>query len=49
MIFNQVFPEKFVYVNEHSRENLREGTPKKFFVKRGENYKEIILCWFYTW
>ena len=42
MIFNQVFPEEFIYVNEHSRENLRERTPEKFFVKRGQNYKEVI-------
>lgn len=42
MIFNQVFPEEFVYVNEPTRENLTEGTPLKYFIKRGQNYKEII-------
>lgn len=42
MIFNQVFPENFVYVNEPERKNLAEGTPLRYFVKKGENYKEII-------
>ena len=42
MIFNQVFPEEFVYVNEPTRKNLAEGLPLNFFVNRGENYKEII-------
>ncbi len=42
MIFNQVFPENFVYVNEPTKDNLTKGTPLKYFVKRGENYKEII-------
>ncbi len=42
MIFNQVFPEEFVYVNEPTKTNLTEGTPEKYFVKRGTNYKEVI-------
>ncbi len=42
MIFNQVFPEHFAYVNEPTRDNLAKGTPEKYFVNRGENYKEII-------
>ena len=42
MIFNQIFPEKFIYVNEPTKDNLANGTPLRYFVKRGENYREII-------
>lgn len=42
MIFNQIFPEKFTYVNEPTKDNLANGTPLRYFVKRGENYREII-------
>ncbi len=46
LIFNQVFPEHFVFFNEpdpkKALSNLREGTPEKYFLKRGTNYKEAI-------
>ena len=46
LIFNQVFPEHFVYFNEpdpsKALNNLRNGTPEYFFIKRGTNYKEAI-------
>ena len=42
MIFNQVFPAEFTYVNEPTKDNLANGTPLKYFVERGSNYKEII-------
>ena len=42
MIFNQIFPEKFIYVNGPTKDNLANGTPLRYFVKRGENYREII-------
>ena len=46
LIFNQVFPEHFVFFNEpdpgKALTNLRDGTPEYFFIKRGTNYKEAI-------
>ena len=46
LIFNQVFPEHFVFFNEPDPDkalnNLRNGTPEYFFIKRGSNYKEVI-------
>ncbi len=42
MIINQIFPENFTYVNEPTRKNLAEGTPEKYFIDRGQNYKEIL-------
>ena len=46
LIFNQVFPEHFVFFNEPDPKkaltNLRNGTPEYFFIKRGTNYKEAI-------
>ena len=46
LIFNQVFPEHFVFFNEpdpgKALTNLRDGTPEYYFIKRGTNYKEAI-------
>ena len=46
LIFNQVFPEHFVFFNEpdpkKALNNLREGTPDKYFLPRGTNFKEAI-------
>ena len=42
LIVNQIFPEGFSYVNEPSLTNLQNGTPEKYFVDRGTNYKEYI-------
>ncbi len=47
LIFNQVFPENFVYFNDPDVEgdalkNLREGTPLRYFIPKGTNYKEVI-------
>ena len=46
LIFNQVFPEHFVFFSEPDPKkaltNLRNGTPEYFFIKRGTNYKEAI-------
>ncbi len=42
IIVNQIFPDGFSYVNEPSLTNLSVGTPEKYFVDRGTNYKEYI-------
>ena len=39
MIFNQILPESFPYLNEPSNENLLEKTPDKYFLPKGENPK----------
>ena len=44
IIFNSIFPENFSYVNEATQENLSVETDERFFVNKGENYKEAIAA-----
>ncbi|MFC4075424.1 DNA-directed RNA polymerase subunit beta' [Salinithrix halophila] len=32
LIFNEIFPDEFPYINEPSKENLTKGTPEKYFI-----------------
>ena len=41
VIFNQIYPSEFPYLNEPTRANLN-GNIDKYFVKRGTNIKEEI-------
>ncbi|HWO78585.1 MAG TPA: DNA-directed RNA polymerase subunit beta' [Bacillus sp. (in: firmicutes)] len=42
IIFNEILPNTFPYINEPTKENLVEKTPEKYFVEPTENVKEII-------
>ena len=42
IIVNDIFPESFAYVNEPTLENLTIGTPERYFVDKGTNYREYI-------
>ncbi len=42
IIVNQIFPDGFSYVNEPTLYNLSVGTPEKYFLEHGTNYKEHI-------
>ena len=42
IIFNEIFPDTFQYVNDGSKENIEIITPAKFFIPRGENIPEAI-------
>ncbi len=42
LIVNQIFPDGFSYVNEPTVKNLAVGTPEKYFLDHGTNYKEFI-------
>ncbi len=42
IIFNDVFPDTFQYINDGSEENVKNITPAKYFINRGENLKEAI-------
>ena len=42
MIFNEILPESFPYINEPTKDNLEEKTPEKYFVETGANVKELI-------
>ncbi|MFX3624277.1 MAG: DNA-directed RNA polymerase subunit beta' [Ectobacillus sp.] len=42
LIFNEILPKSFPYINEPTRENLEKETPAKYFVPKGADVKAII-------
>ncbi|HPF82755.1 MAG TPA: DNA-directed RNA polymerase subunit beta' [Bacilli bacterium] len=42
ILFNEIFPDTFQYIEDGSSENIEIITPKKYFISRGENIPEII-------
>jgi DNA-directed RNA polymerase subunit beta' len=42
LIFNEILPESFPYINEPTQHNLEKETPEKYFVEKAGNVKEII-------
>ena len=42
IIFNEVFPDTFQYINDNSVDNAVKSTPAKYFIDKGKNIKEEI-------
>ncbi|MGG2067618.1 MULTISPECIES: DNA-directed RNA polymerase subunit beta' [unclassified Bacillus (in: firmicutes)] len=42
LIFNEILPKSFPYINEPTRTNLEKETPVEYFVEKGANVREII-------
>ena len=42
LVFNELLPDGFEYINEPSKENYEKLTPMKYFLKRGTNIPEAI-------
>ncbi|MFB7141159.1 DNA-directed RNA polymerase subunit beta' [Gottfriedia sp. NPDC056225] len=42
LIFNEILPTSFPYINEPTQSNLEKETPQMYFVAKGANIKEII-------
>ncbi|KPB03629.1 DNA-directed RNA polymerase subunit beta' [Bacillus sp. CHD6a] len=42
LIFNEILPPSFPYINEPTKVNLEVNTPDKYFVEKGANVKEAI-------
>ncbi|MFC3040930.1 DNA-directed RNA polymerase subunit beta' [Virgibacillus xinjiangensis] len=42
LVFNEILPESFPYINEPTQSNLEDETPDKYFVDSNENVKEVI-------
>lgn len=42
LIFNEIFPDSFQYINDGSAENIEKITPSKYFLDKGTNIKEAI-------
>jgi DNA-directed RNA polymerase subunit beta' len=44
LIFNEILPESFPYINEPTKQNLEEKTPEKYFVENGTDIKATIAA-----
>ena len=42
LIFNEILPDSFPYINEPSDENIEKYTPNKYFIAPGENILEKV-------
>ena len=42
LIFNEILPDTFPYMNEPTKENISGVTPTKYFIDMGENIPEVI-------
>ncbi len=42
LLFNEILPESFPYVNEPTMTNLEKATPDKYLVDKGVNVKEFL-------
>ncbi|MFD1778870.1 DNA-directed RNA polymerase subunit beta' [Fredinandcohnia salidurans] len=42
LIFNEILPRSFPFINEPTKTNLEVKTPEKYFVPKGANVKELI-------
>jgi len=42
LIFNEILPDSFPYINEPSDENIEKYTPNKYFIAPGENITEAV-------
>jgi DNA-directed RNA polymerase subunit beta' len=43
IIFNEIFPSDFPYINEPTKENLLNGTPDEYFIfEKGVNIREAV-------
>ena len=42
LLFNEILPDGFQYINEPSKENYENVTPMKYFIKKGSNIPEEI-------
>ncbi len=42
LIFNEILPDSFPYINEPTKSNLEDKTPDKYFVEPGTDIREFI-------
>ena len=42
LIFNEIIPSSFPYINEPTRQNLEIETPDKYFIDKGQDVNEAI-------
>ena len=44
LIFNEILPDTFPYINEPTKDNIEGITPSKYFLERGTNIPEAIAA-----
>ena len=44
IIFNEIFPDTYPYINEGSKANIEFMTPDKFFIEKGKNLPEEVAA-----
>ncbi|MHA6534141.1 DNA-directed RNA polymerase subunit beta' [Paenibacillus sp. BAC0078] len=45
IIFNEIYPSSFPYINEATKANLLQGTPEKYFIyEKGADIRELIMA-----
>ena len=42
LIFNEIFPEDFPYINEPTKQNIKQTPDKYFIFEKGTNVREFI-------
>lgn len=42
LVFNEILPESFPYMNEPTKSNIEEKTPDRFFLEKGADVKAAI-------
>jgi len=42
IIFNEILPDSYPYINEPSKENIEGITPSKYFIEMGTNIREYV-------
>ena len=42
IIFNEILPDSYPYINEPTKENIEGITPSKYFIERGSNIPERV-------
>ncbi len=42
LIFNEILPDSFAYINEPTTDNIQNITPNKYFIEPGQNIPEVI-------
>ncbi len=42
LIFNEILPDSFAYLNEPTLDNIQGITPNKYFIEKGQNIPEVI-------
>ena len=49
LIFNEILPDSFPYINDGTKENIEGITPSKYFLEKGKNVKLCLQIVGFIW